>query len=81
MKAITVRNIPPDLAEAIDDEKLRRGHSLNRTVIDLLKQALGVGRPRSNGLARLAGGLSRERARELEEAMAPLGEIDEEMWR
>ncbi|MCE2399064.1 MAG: hypothetical protein J4F34_08585 [Gemmatimonadetes bacterium] len=81
MKAITVRNIPPDLAEAIDSEKLRRGHSLNRTVIDLLGQALGVGGPRSNGLARLAGGLSRERARALEEAMAPLGEIDEEMWR
>ena len=58
MKAITLRNVPPDLAAALNREKRRRGQSLNRTVIDLLKQGLGVGEPRSNGLARLAGGWS-----------------------
>ena len=81
MKAITLRNIPPDLAAALDREKRRRGQSLNRTAIDLLSQGLGVGATRSNGLARLSGGLSEERVRELEEALAPFGEIDPEMWK
>lgn len=81
MKAITLRNIPSDLAAALDREKRRRGHSLNRTAIDLLKQGLGVGTTRSNGLARLAGGSSEDRVRALEESLAPFGEIDPEMWK
>ena len=81
MKAITLRNVPPDLAEALDREKRRRGQSLNRTAIELLKQGLGVGSPRSNGLGRLAGGWSEEDAREFERALASFGEIDPEMWK
>ncbi len=81
MKAITLRNVPPDLAEALEREKRRRGQSLNRTAIELLKQGLGVGSPRSNGLGRLAGGWSEEDAREFERALAPFGEIDPEMWK
>lgn len=81
MKAITLRNVPSDLAEALNREKRRRGQSLNRTAIDLLKQALGVGTSRSNGLAQLAGGWSDERVREFERALAPLDEIDPEMWK
>ncbi len=81
MKAITLRNVPPDLAEALKREKRRRGQSLNRTAIDLLKQSLGVGTPRSNGLGRLAGGWSDERARDFERLLAPFGEIDIEMWK
>ena len=82
MKAITLRNVPPDLAEALDREKRRpRPVTLNRTAIDLLKQGLGVGTSRSNGLASLAGGWSDERAREFERALAPFGEIDPEMWK
>ena len=37
--------------------------------------------PRSRGLASLASGASDERARELEDALAPFGEIDPEMWK
>ena len=81
MKAITLRNIPPDLATALEREKRRRGQSLNRTAIDLLRQGLGVGTPRSNGLGRLSGGLSEERLRELEKALAPFDEIDPDMWK
>ena len=80
MKAITLQNIPPDLATALEREKRRRGQSLNRTAIDLLRQGLGVGAPRSKGLGRLSGGLSEERLRELEEALAPFDEIDPEKW-
>lgn len=81
MKAITLRNIPPDLAAALDREKRRRAQSLNRTAIDLLRQGLGVGTPRSNGLARQAGRWTKERVRELNAALEPFSDIDPEMWK
>lgn len=80
MKALTVRNVPSELAEALEREQRRRGGSLNQTVIELLQQGLGVGGPRSNGLARLAGGWTEEEFREFEEAVAPFDEIDPEFW-
>ena len=49
MKTITIRNVPPEVARALEREKQRRGASLNRTVIELLSQGLGVGVIRSNG--------------------------------
>jgi len=81
MRALTIRNLPPELAEALEREKHRRGRSLNQTVIDLLSQALGVGAPRSNGLARLAGGWSAEDLTAFEEAVAPFEQVDDELWR
>ena len=38
MTALTIRNLLPALADALDREKRRRGRSLNQTVIDLLGQ-------------------------------------------
>ena len=53
MTHLTVRNVPSELAEALMEEKTRRGGSLNATVIDLLRRALGVAPDASydNGLA------------------------------
>ena len=39
MGAITVRNLPPDLARAIRQKAKRERTSLNRTVISLLEEA------------------------------------------
>jgi hypothetical protein len=67
----------------LEDEKRRRGVSLNQTVIDLLRRSLGLsptGR-RSNGLARLAGTWTDEDLRRFEAAVAMTEEIDEEAWR
>lgn len=80
MKALTVRNVPPELADALEREKRRRGDSLNQTVIDLLRQSLGVGRPRSNGLAELGGGWSEAEHRDFERAVAPFEEVDPDLW-
>ncbi|MEM7584975.1 MAG: hypothetical protein AAF560_16395 [Acidobacteriota bacterium] len=83
MQHLTVRNIPPDLASALNTEKQRRQTSLNQTVIDLLKQSLGVtpGQKRTNGLGRLAGRWTEEEFQEFEAATAPTREVDEELWR
>ena len=80
---LTIRNLPPELAEALEAEKRRRGNSLNQTVIDLLAGGLGIGAAarRSNGLTRLAGTWSAEQLNQFEEATAATEQVDEEMWR
>ena len=80
MKALTIRNVPEALAEALEREKGRRGVSLNRTVIELLSQGLGIGVRRSNGLAELAGAWSEDDHRRFEQAVAPFQEVDPELW-
>ena len=83
MKTMTIRNIPSELAQALDKERRRRGLSLNRTVLALLRNALGVqnAAKRSNGLRQLAGTWSEAEYQQFEQAVAPFGEIDEAMWR
>jgi plasmid stability protein len=80
IKALTIRNLPPSLAEALEREKRRRGKSLNQTVIDLLGQGLGAEGVRSNGLGRLAGGWSEDDFRGFERATAQFEVVDEEHW-
>ncbi len=82
LRHLTIRNLPDEVAEALRKEKRRRGVSLNQTVIDLLGQTLGTaGRPRSNGLARLAGTWTADELAAFEAAVAATETIDDEMWR
>ena len=81
IKALTIRNVPPSLAEALEREKRRRGKSLNQTVIDLLGQGLGAEGVRSNGLGHLAGGWSEDEFRDFERATVQFEAVDEELWR
>ncbi|HUP47292.1 MAG TPA: hypothetical protein VNA04_00735 [Thermoanaerobaculia bacterium] len=79
---LTVRNVPADVADELERERKRRGLSLNQTVVNVLRQGLGLGAARkSNGLAALAGTWSEEEFRELEQRLADIGEqVDEEVW-
>ena len=83
MKTITVRNVPPDMAAALEAERRLRGHSLNRTVLSLMHEALGLSNPRrrSNGLRKFAGTWTQADFRDFEEAVASFGEMDEEVWK
>ena len=83
MKTMTIRNVPTDLAQALDRERRKRGTSLNRTVLALLRNAVGVPNQavRSNGLRQLAGAWSEAEYDQFQQAVAPLGEVDEAMWR
>lgn len=81
-KHLTVRAVPPDLIKALRREQKRLGLSLNETVKELLRRALGLGtEPFSNGLGRLGGTWSEEEFREFEKATAIFEQIDEEIWR
>ena len=80
MKHLSIRNIPPDLSQALDQEKHRRHQSLNQTVVDLLRQSLGLEGTRSNGLRELAGNWSQEEFEQFQAAIASTNEIDPELW-
>ena len=73
---------PPSWRKHWNKERGKRGTSLNGTVLALLRNALGVPSQavRSNGLCQLAGAWSEAEYRQFEQAVAPLGEVDEAMW-
>ena len=82
MNTMTIRNVSPEVAAALNEEKRRRGLSLNRTVLALIEESLGTsGNTRSNGLHRLAGTWNEEEFRQFEKAVAPFAEVDAELWR
>ena len=80
MKTITIRNVPQEVAAALEAEKRRRGKSLNQTVIELLSQGLGVWQPRRNGLACLAGTWSEAEFQEFTESVRQFEQIDTELF-
>ena len=82
MKTLTIRNVPQRLAEALDRERRRKDASLNSTVLALLSRSLGADGqgPRRNGLAKLAGTWDAQDLRQFEAAVAPLDQVDEDMW-
>jgi hypothetical protein len=83
VRHLTIRNIPTEVAEALEKEKRGAGSSLNQTCIDLLRRALGVPGPlaRSNGLATLAGTWTQAELDQFDSAIALTEQIDEELWR
>jgi len=83
MKQLTIRGVPQDLARALDRERRRRGVSLNRLVLELIRQSLGLV-PESrydNGLRDHAGTWSDRQLEEFDGNTALFGQIDEELWR
>jgi hypothetical protein len=83
MRYLTIRGIPSEVAEALEQERDRSRASLNQTVIDLLRRALGVPATEGqrNGLASLAGTWTQEELEDFEAAVASTEQIDEELWR
>jgi hypothetical protein len=77
---LTLRNIPSEVAEALEHESERSHTALDETVIALLRQALGV-QTKRNGLARLAGTWTDEEHERFERAIAVNEQVDEELWR
>lgn len=82
MTHLTVRNVPAEVAEALVAEKTRRGGSLNATVIDLLRRALGVNSDAShdNGLGRHAGDWSEADLQEFEANTRMFQQVDPDLW-
>ena len=84
MKTLTIRNVTPRLADALEKEKNRLGTSMNSTVLRLLDESLGLddkpGQWR-NGLEKLAGGWTDEDFQEFERNTADQRVIEEDIWK
>jgi hypothetical protein len=85
MKAITLRNLPDAVAHLIRHRAASEGISLNRAVIEVLEEQLGLGRkpfePRHHDLDDLAGSWSEEEARAFDDALVAQRAIDPQLWK
>lgn len=88
MKAITVRNIPADVAKAVKEKAKKEGLSLNRAVVRLLEEATGQrkDKPKTpalhHDLDHLFGVWTKEEADEFDAFLKEHRSIiDPEMWK
>ena len=83
MSQMTIRNLPPALEERLRSEAMRTSTSLNKTVIQLLKEATGLQAEAGSkrDLSALAGRWTAAEAEEFDRAVEKLAGIDEEIWR
>lgn len=84
MTAITLRNIPPKLQDAIRKRADAEGLSLNRAVIRMLEEAAGQRRTAKptlhHDLDHLAGTWSDAEASTFEASLAEQRKVDPEIW-
>ena len=85
MNAITVRNLPPEVAKAVKEKARKEKLSLNKAVVRLLEEATGVEKGKKkvvhHDLDRFFGTWTKEEADAFDEAMREHRQIDPEMWK
>jgi len=83
MKNLTLRGCDDDLALALKKTSKQRGVSVNRLILETLREKLlnsGKARYRHDDLDHLAGTWSEEEAAAFEHATAGFEEIEEALW-
>lgn len=85
LKAVTLRNLPPELARVIRRKAREKGTSVNKAVISLLEGSVGTVRKKLKPLHRdldaLAGSWTEEEASSFERTLAQQRVIDPELWK
>lgn len=80
--SITIHNLDEELATRIRLVSRKKGKSLNQTVKDLLRQALGVRTKKDKTwLDNYSGTWTQEEYEEFQGAMKFFDKIDEDMWK
>jgi hypothetical protein len=82
----TIRSLGGELRAALEREAARRGLSLNRTILALLAERLGLGgeppsRAESDDLDELAGTWSKAEAARFDETLRAQRQVDPKLWR
>lgn len=87
MKAVTLRNMPPELARIIRKKAEEKGTSINKAVISLLEERAGVQDRRRlkktlhHDLDSLAGSWTRAEASAFDKALTLQRTIDADLWK
>jgi hypothetical protein len=84
MDAITLRKLPPKVAEAVRKRAAERKTSLNRAVIGLLEESAAVAasaaQEEHRELDELCGAWSRAEARAFDRALEEQRRLDPDVW-
>ncbi|NIM94766.1 MAG: toxin-antitoxin system HicB family antitoxin [Anaerolineales bacterium] len=86
MTQITIRGVEPELHKSMKEEAKRHGLSMNRYILSILKEAVGLatGKPdldlEFHDLDDLAGTWTQEELEEFYAHLALQREVDEELW-
>jgi len=85
MNAITVRNLPPAVAKAVQQKARKEKLSLNKAIIKLLEEATGTEQAMKkvlhHDLDHLAGTWSEAEYQEFMAALREQRQVDPEMWK
>lgn len=85
MKAVTLRNLPPTVAQTIRQRARDKRVSVNKAVIGLLEEQVGVGgkkpTPQYHDLDALAGSWTKAEAAVFDKALAKQRTIDPALWK
>jgi hypothetical protein len=86
MKAITLRNLPPDVAKTVLQRAKQKKTSVNKAVIELLEESAGGKAKkkepvRYHDLDHLAGTWTKEEAATFDKLIAEQRTIDPEFWK
>jgi len=85
MKAVTLRNLPPELARIIRQRATDKRTSVNKAVIGLLEESAGIGKKKGRSLHHdldmLAGSWTKEEAAAFEKSLAKQRAIDLDLWK
>jgi len=85
MKTLTLRGIDDELAEELEKTAKQRHDSMNRVILQLLRDKLGLSKRRfrkaHHDLDDLAGTWTEEEAREFDDVVREFSRIDEELWK
>lgn len=86
MKAITLRNLPPEVAKTIQQRAKQKKTSVNKAVIELLEESIGKKpekkeKVRYHDLDHLIGTWTKEEAEEFEKLLAEQRTIEPEFWK
>ena len=83
MKAITLRNVPPEIARVVRKRASEKGQSLNKAVLELVAEGAGLKKPakvRHSDLDALFGSWSKKEADAFDRHLRELRKIDPEVW-
>lgn len=84
MKAITLRNIPPAIEKAIRAKARQKKISVNRAVLELLEERVGVSERKRvvhHDLDHFIGSWTVKETKEFDEALGEMRTIDPGLWK
>lgn len=86
MKAITLRNLPPEVARTVQQRAKQKKTSVNKAVIELLEESAGgKGKKKTpiryHDLDYLAGTWTKQEAAAIDKLIAEQRTIDPELWK